>query len=138
MLLAAAGCSDVEVEMSAYGVDAESVRLELKELGRLDAAGLKARRDMGDIDGTSFLAECGEQPCRVVELTVFVENKTGEPMMPPVVRMKSPEGRARRLPVALRAQEISPGRIGRIRWLVSLWPEEAHLVTDISGSVSLN
>ena len=61
----------------------------------------------------------------------------GEPLAPPVVRLKSPTGKPPRLPIAFRGDEISNGRIGRIRWVVEMWPEEKSLTATLSSSVRL-
>ena len=137
--LALAACEDVDVRVYAYGLPPEDVRVEVEDLGRLGAARLEARRRQGDLDGVALLDEgtCGG-PCHVVEVTLFVENRGTAPLPPPVVRLSSPLGQPPRVPVAFRAQEISPGRTGRLRFLVALFRGERAFDVRLSGSVLID
>lgn len=136
LALACAGCRDVEVRLSASGLSPDDVMLEVHDLGRPDPALLGRRARAGDIDGAYLLGEdaCGS-PCRALEVSLFITNRGAEAAAPPVVRVSSPPGRPERPPVALTAKEISQGRAGRIRFLLSLWPEEDVVEVRPSASV---
>lgn len=136
LALGSAGCRDVEVRLVPSGLSPDDVMLEVHDLGRPDPALLARRAEARDIDGAHLLDEdaCG-RPCRALEITLFITNESGEPAAPPVVRLSSPAGRQARPPVALSAKEISPGRAGRVRFLLSLWPEEDVVEVRPSGSV---
>lgn len=121
------------------GFAPEHVSFEVNDLGRLDDVGLEARRRERAADGVMRVpAGSCPQRCRVAEVTVFVANRTGHPEAPPVVRLRAPTGRERRLPIAFGNAQIDPGRTGRIRWLVQMWPEEHDLEATLSSSVGLD
>ncbi|MFZ9887374.1 MAG: hypothetical protein ACO3JL_07715 [Myxococcota bacterium] len=133
------GCIDTSATkfvLVASGLESRDLLLETRPLGTPERVLLEARLAAGDVDGAALLPDdaCGG-PCRSVELTLFVQNRTSAPAAPPVVRLSSPEGRAPRPPVVFQAEEISPGRSGRIRWLMSLWPEEQRVEVRPSASV---
>ena len=137
VLALAAGCRDeVEVRLSSGAFARDDVMLEVEELFALDDTGIAARTAQGDVDGRAVVDErvCGG-PCRALLLTLLLRNQTAERTAPPVVRLSSPAGRPARVPVAFSGQEISPGRTGRIRFLVALYPEEKALDVWLSGSV---
>lgn len=136
--VAAAGCEPkTEVSLWVDGFLPQNVRFEIEDQGPLDAAALAALVARPDVDGSLLLpaGSCGG-PCRVALVSVFVHNKD-EAQAPPVVRLQSPPGRPARLPIAFRGAEISKGRIGRIRWVVEMWPEEQTLTATLSSSVFL-
>ena len=74
-------------------------------------------------------------PCQVLLVSLFVTNAGSEGAAPPVVRFSSPPGKPVRVPIAYTGEEISPLRMGRIRFLVALWPDEDTLTVRLSGSV---
>ena len=88
-----------------------------------------------DVDGFLRLpaGACGG-PCRAVLVTFLVQARQQE-RGPPVVRLDSPASRPPRPPLVYRGGVIDPGRTGRIRGLVELWPEEDALVATMSASV---
>lgn len=139
LVVGAAACGDVDVRVYAYGLSPKSVQVEVEELGAVSAGALRARVRRGEVDGAAVLGDesCGG-PCRAVEVTLFIRNDGDEPLAPPVARLSSPEGRPARLPVAFRAEEISPGRTGRLRFVTSLWPGERSFDVRLSGSVFLD
>jgi hypothetical protein len=81
------------------------------------------------------VGSCGSA-CRAAIVSIFVHNRGGAEA-PPVVRLKSPVGKATRQPIAFRGDEITQGRVGRIRWIVELWPGEQRLTATLSASVRL-
>jgi hypothetical protein len=129
-------CDDVEPRLVVSGFPLESVDVESKLLGVLDEGALTVLRMERGIDGVLRLPDgsCDGQ-CRFAELSVYVTNTTAAPLAPPVVRTRTVEGRPARAPLAFRAKEISPGRTGRIRVVVELWPEERSLEAHLSSSV---
>jgi hypothetical protein len=134
----AAGCRVLPVDASVYGIPADRVRVEVEELPAQPPAQLAERARAPDIDGTSLLSstDCPDG-CQAAIVTLYIENPDAEPMPPPVLRIDAPPGKPERLPVAFRGLDISPGRIGRIRVLVALWPGEAHLRLRLSSSVRI-
>ena len=50
-------------------------------------------------------------------------------------RLAVPPGKERRLPIAFTGSDVDPGRTGRIRWLVEMYPEEKDLTATLSSSV---
>lgn len=135
--LLGAGCQErVEVRLVPSGLAADDVMLEVRELGRPSRDLLERRARAGDIDGKNLLDDsaCGG-PCRALEVTLFVQNSGSEPSAPPVVRLSSPAGKPARQPIAFTANEISQGRAGRIRFLLSLWPDENVVELRPSASV---
>jgi hypothetical protein len=135
--LAFTGCrDDVEVRVTTAGLARADVELDVEDLGKPALAALRARAKNGDVDGHALLDEgaCAG-PCRALQLTLYVHNRGSERAAPPVVRLSSPDGRPARAPIGLRAHEISADRAGRIRFLVSLWPDEKVLDVHLSGSI---
>jgi hypothetical protein len=120
------------------GFDPKDVRFEIEDLGPVDGAKFDELSRRPDIDGTLRLPEgtCS-QPCQAAIVSVFMHNKGAEPVAPPVVRLKAPDGKPERLPIAFRDKQINQGRIGRIRWLVRLYPEEKSLTATVTSSVFL-
>jgi hypothetical protein len=149
------------VELYVDGFEPENVRFEVEDLGVQTEEQLAALKKRRDIDGALLLppSSCGdpsvsrsgregprlsrsgrEGPCRAAIVSVYVSNKgplDGEPEPPPVVRLRVPPGREPRLPIAFRGDEIQKGRVGRVRWLVEMWPEEERLTATLSSSVRL-
>lgn len=135
-LLWLSGCQEVDVRLAPSGLSPDDVMLEVRDLGRPDPALLERRAAAGDIDGGLLLDEAAcSGRCRTLEVTLFIQNRGNEPAAPPVVRFSSPPGRPARAAVALSAKEISEGRTGRIRVLLSLWPEETVVEVRPSASV---
>lgn len=146
--LPGAGCAaPTPIELYADGFDPEQVRFEVEDLGKPGRAALRERHARGDVDGALYVdpandAACGG-PCRAVLVTIWIKN-TAAPgakdaaYAPPVVRIEAPRGRPARVPLSYRGLEISPGRTGRIRWLVELWPDERALTATVSSSVFLD
>lgn len=127
------------VELYVDGFAPEQVSFDVEDLGALDEAAIKAIAARADVDGTMLLpAGSCDGPCRAVLVSVFVTNKSKQPEAPPVVRLDVPPTRARRLPIAFTAPAIDPGRIGRVRWLVQLWPQEQRLTATLSSSVVID
>jgi hypothetical protein len=139
--LSLGACADkTDVELWVDGFLPEHVRFEIEDLGPLEAAAVDRIAGRPDIDGSLRLpAGACSGPCRTAVVSVFVHNlHTGaEAIAPPVVRLQSPTGRPARPPIAFRGGEISPRRVGRIRWVVELWPEEKRLTATLSSSVYL-
>ena len=138
VLALGAGCpKETAVEVYVDGFEPENVRFEVEELGAKTHDELTAISRRGDIDGVMLLPDnaCAG-PCQAALVSIFVHNRAGAEA-PPVVRLKAPSGRAVRQPIAFRGDEISQGRIGRLRWLVELWPEEQRIAATLSASVRL-
>jgi hypothetical protein len=139
-LLGGGGCKRApDVQLWVDGFVPEQVRFETKGLGVYTDADWHKAKARADVDGVLPLpaGSCPQPGCRVAEISVYVENHSKDPFPPPVVRLHSPPDRPRRLPIAFGAAEVSPGRVGRIRWLVALWPEEQRLTATLSSSVVL-
>jgi hypothetical protein len=136
----AVGCKPaVPVELYVDGFDPAQVSFDVEDLGLLDETALREVRRRPDVDGAMVLpASSCAGPCRVVLVSVFVKNHGTTPEPPPVVRLDVPAGKDRRLPIAFSATAIDPGRVGRVRWLVQLWPEETSLTATMSSSVALD
>ena len=134
------GCpEETPIQMWVDGFQPENVRFELDNLGPQTAQQLAAIKARKDVDGALLLpaGSCPDPGCRAALVTVFVTNRSGEKEPPPVVRLAVPARRAARQPVVFQAMDIDPGRVGRIRWLVELWPEEKGLTATLSSSVRL-
>lgn len=140
VLMGLAACSSrTPVALYVDGFQPEQVSFDVEDLGTPDAAALAAIEKRPDIDGVMRLpAGSCSGPCRAVLVSVHITNRNTVPEPPPVVRLVVPEGRPRRLPIAFTAPQIDPGRIGRVRWLVELWPEEKDLTATLSSSVLLD
>ena len=138
VLACVGACEKTKVDVFVKGFDPEAVRFEIDDQGALSADALQALVHRGDIDGSLLLpsGSCAG-PCRVAIVSIFAKNSGAGADAPPVVRLDAPPGRVARLPLAFRGGEISPGRIGRIRWVVEMWPEEQHLIATLSSSVFL-
>ncbi len=137
--LLAPGCKDkTKVELFVDGFQPKNVRFEIEDKGPLTKAQIAELKTHRDIDGVLEIPEgsCAG-PCRVSIVSVYVHNMDNDAVdqPPPVVRIKSPPGRAKRQPIAFGGEQISKGRIGRIRWVVEMWPEEKSLTAVLSGSV---
>ncbi|MCC7073057.1 MAG: hypothetical protein IT383_17170 [Deltaproteobacteria bacterium] len=129
--------TEIPVEVFVDGFEPENVRFEVETLGDRSQDELRELSRRGDVDGLLLLPPnaCGG-PCRAAIVSIFVHNHAGAEA-PPVVRLKVPAGKAARSPIAFRGDEISQGRVGRIRWIVELWPEERSLIATVSASVKL-
>jgi len=139
VLVGSACPSRTPVELYVDGFAPEQVSFDVEDLGVPDDAAIKAVAGRADVDGTMLLpAGSCDGACRAVLVSVFVTNKGKQPEAPPVVRLEAPPTRARRLPIAFTAPAIDPGRIGRVRWLVQLWPEEQRLTATLSSSVVID
>lgn len=133
-----AACSNSPVTASVYGLPAEEVSVESRDLGYAapDAWALRARD--ARYDGASLLAAADCTPgCHATEVTLYFRNPGPAPWAPPVARLPSPPGRPARLPLAFGGTEVSPGRVGRLRLLILRWPEEKSLHIRLSSSVRL-
>ncbi len=133
-------CSEqTPIQLWVDGFQPENVRFELQNLGPQTPAQLAAIKARKDVDGTLLLppGSCPDPGCRAALVSVFVTNRSVEKEPPPVVRLAVPAGRPVRRPVVFQASDIDPGRVGRIRWLVELWPEEKDLSATLSSSVRL-
>jgi hypothetical protein len=138
--LLAFGCDDAPpLTLWVDGFAPEHVSFEVKDLGPLDDVGIATARREKAADGVMRLppGSCPDR-CRVAEVTVFVTNRTTTPEAPPVVRLTAPPEKPRRLPIAFGGARIDPGRTGRVRWLVELWPDEARLEATLSSSVGFD
>ncbi len=140
-VMALAGCkAETRVDMFVDGFQPKNVRFEVEDLGNLDASQLRELDRRPDIDGVLYLPEgsCGG-PCQAAMVSVFVHNLDSDAKVEPapVIRIKSPANRAVRLPIAFRGGQIEKGRIGRIRWVVEMWPEEKSLTATLSSSVEI-
>jgi hypothetical protein len=136
-LLAGACSNDTPVQLWVDGFAPDNVRFEVEPLGPQTADELAAIKKRPDVDGALLLPEgsCGG-PCRAAIVSVFVTNRGANPEPPPVVRLDVPAGKPRRLPIAFRDHQIERGAIGRIRWLVEMWPDERELSATLSSSVA--
>lgn len=138
-VLGGACSSSTPVELWVDGLAPQNVRFEVEDLGRPDPQELQRIRARADVDGAALLAPAScREPCRAALVSVYVHNRSAQLEPPPVVRLEAPPGRPRRLPIAFTGADISPARVGRIRWLVELWPEEQRLVATVSSSVRLD
>ncbi len=136
----ATGCDEAPpLTLWVDGFAPEHVSFEVNELGPMDEAAIAATRRERAADGVMRLppGSCPER-CRVAEVTVFVTNRTASHEAPPVVRLAAPPDKPRRLPIAFSGAHIDPGRTGRVRWLVELWPGEARLEATLSSSVGFD
>lgn len=139
--LAGTGCKqETRVDMFVDGFQPKNVRFEVEDLGRLDESQLRELDKRPDVDGVLYLPAnaCGG-PCKAAMVSVFVHNMDADAKVEPapVIRIKSPPERAARLPIAFRGGQIEKGRIGRIRWVVEMWPEEQSLTATLSSSVQI-
>jgi hypothetical protein len=136
MALLLSSCSP-PLELFVAGFAPENVQVSVTDVGRLTDEQWLASKSSRDIDGRLRVApgSCGDKPCRVAEVTVLVTNRSSSPEAPPVLRLQAPDGRPSRPPVAFGAAEISPFQVGRLRWLVELYPDEAALTAVLSSSV---
>lgn len=137
-----AGCkAETKLDMFVDGFLPKNVRFEVEDLGALTTAQLRELDKRPDVDGVLYLPEgsCPAGPCKAAMVSVFVHNLDADANVEPapVVRIKSPTGRPARLPIAFRGGEINKGRIGRIRWVVEMWPEEMSLTATLSHSVQI-
>jgi hypothetical protein len=134
------GCQGgpAKIELYADGFDPELVSFNVEDLGLLTDAALVDMGKRPEIDGALRLPKDVCDPCRVAQVSVYVTNKSREPAAPPVVRLAAPKGRPSRNAIAFTGGEVSPGRTGRIRWLVALYPEEKALTATVSSSVFLD
>lgn len=129
-------CDDVEPSLVVSGFPLETVDVQSRLLGVLDEAAIEALAEDPAVDGVLRLpAGACPNGCRFAELSVYVKNPTDQPLAPPVVRTRAVEGRPPRAALAFRSDEISPGRTGRLRVVVELWPEERTLTAHLSASV---
>jgi hypothetical protein len=137
-LVLLAGCKrETDVELFVDGFEPKNVRFEVEDLGPQTKEQLLTLKKRPDVDGALLLPDGScNGPCKASIITVFVHNHT-EAEPPPVIRLKSPPNRAARLPIGFRGEEISKGRVGRIRWVVEMWPEEEKITATLSGSVKL-
>ncbi len=135
LLLSLVGCDEVETRVSAQRLPPQSVELDVEELGPLTEKAVRFYAARPEVDKIYRLpaGSCAGD-CAFLEVTAWIRNKTEQRLAPPVIRLTAPPGRPPRAPIALRAEEVSPGRTGRIRVLVELWPEEKTLDVDLSGS----
>ena len=131
---------ELPIQMWVDGFQPDNVRFELESLGPQTAEQLKATKARVDVDGALLLpaGSCPPPGCRSVLISVFITNRSADKEPPPVVRLAVPAGRPARQPVVFQASDIDPGRVGRIRWLVELWPEEKELTATLSSSVRLD
>ena len=139
LVASASSCTnDTPVQLWVDGFAPDNVRFEVESLGPQTAEQLQAIKGRRDVDGALLLpaGSCGG-PCRAAIVSVFVTNRGTYPEPPPVVRLDVPAGKPRRLPIAFRDHQIERGRIGRIRWLVEMWPDERELSATLSSSVNL-
>ncbi len=141
------------IELYADGIDPQRVRFEVEDLGAPGHDALNALAARGDVDGKLLLPDTAcDGPCRAALVSVFITNdapagsavsgsavsgRAPTPLAPPVIRLDAPAGKPARGAFAFRGAEISPGRIGRIRWIVELWPDEKALTATLSSSVFL-
>jgi hypothetical protein len=142
VVLALAACQDkTDVQLWVDGFQPKNVRFEIEDKGPLSKADVDALAHRADIDGSLRLPDgtCPAPGCRVSIVSVFVHNMDSDakPEPAPVIRLKVPEGKPRRLPIAFRGGDINKGRIGRIRWVVEMYPEEKNLTAVLSSSVEL-
>ena len=135
--LSAAGCDrEVTPRLATSGIDREGVQIDIKPLGKLTDEEVANKSGTLGVDGTYRVpAGTCEDTCDWAQVSVYIENKTAEPMAPPVIRVDTPAGQPKRPPLGLGAASIDPGRIGRIRWLIELYPEEANVDIRLSSSV---
>jgi hypothetical protein len=141
VVMALGACkAETRVDMFVDGFQPKNVRFETEDLGTLTTAQLRELDKRPDVDGVLYLPEgtCGG-PCKAAMVSVFVHNLDADAKVEaaPVIRLKTPPNRERRLPIAFRGGEIEPGRIGRIRWVVEMWPEEQSLTATLSSSVQI-
>jgi hypothetical protein len=136
IVLCMVACQRTKVQLYVDGFVPDNVQFDLDDLGVLTASEVDAVKNRPDVDGIMRI-DPGACPsgCRVAMLEVLVTNHNATPEPPPVVRIEAPPGRPRRLPLVFQGKEISPGRIGRIRWAVELWPEEPALTAVLSSTV---
>ncbi len=135
-VLLCAACKQTPVTLWVDGFVPEHISFDVKDLGTVDDAALAAR---ADIDGVLRLPEGAcVAACEASEISVYIHNRTTEPMAPPVIRLDVPDGKPRRLPLAVRAVQIDPGRTGRLRFVVFRWPDEKQLTATLSQSVAVD
>jgi hypothetical protein len=140
VVVSLAGCpEETPIQMWVDGFQPENVSFEIDNLGPQTAQQLQAIKARVDVDGAQLLppGSCPAPGCRAVLVSLFVANRGREKEPPPVVRLNVPAGRAGRQPLVFQATDIDPGRTGRLRWVVELWPEEKDLTATLSSSVRL-
>jgi hypothetical protein len=142
VVLALVACQQkTDVQLWVDGFQPKNVRFEIEDKGPMAKADVDALAKRPDIDGSARLPDgtCPAPGCRVSIVSVFVHNMDSDakPEPAPVIRLKVPEGKPARLPIAFRGGEINKGRIGRIRWVVEMYPEEKNLTAVLSSSVEL-
>jgi hypothetical protein len=125
------------LELFVAGFAPENVQVSVTDVGRLTEEQWQESKSSRDIDGRLRVAtgSCGDKPCRVAEVSVMVTNRSPSPEAPPVLRLQAPAGRPPRAAVAFGSAEISPFQVGRLRWLVELYPDENALTAVLSSSV---
>jgi hypothetical protein len=131
------GCErEVTPRLATSGIARDAVQIDVKPLGKLTDEEVANRRSTLGVDGVYRVpAGSCEGPCDWAQVSLYVENKTSERMAPPVVRVDAPRGKPLRPPLGLGADRIDPGRIGRIRWLIEMYPEEENVDIRLSSSV---
>ena len=138
-MLLFSGCQDITAQIWIHGIPLNDVFVELDNLGRLSTTELQQQGRNNSVDHLISLNDraCDSKHCRAVLVTVFIENKSPEPLPPPVIRLDSPKGKPIRQPFTSSYGEIDPGRTGRIRFITRLWPKEDELNIHLSGSIRL-
>jgi hypothetical protein len=136
-VVALVGCErEVAPRLATSGIDREAVQIDIKALGKLTEQEIADKRAYLGIDGIYRVAAgtCSDG-CDWAQVSVYIENRSTERMAPPVVRVDTPKGKPIRPPLGLGADRIDPGRIGRIRWLIEMYPEEQNVDIRLSSSV---
>ncbi|MCP4503589.1 MAG: hypothetical protein GY822_26960 [Deltaproteobacteria bacterium] len=136
LFLSGSACESVDLSATHTGFEDDTVDIMIRPLGKLSQKEFEVWRNKIDVEQALRLpAKSCEGDCRFALLTVYVENRTSASFAPPVVRLDAPKNRVPRGAIAFGVDEISPGRKGRLRWLVELWPEEKSLSANISSSI---
>ena len=134
-----AGCQEITAQIWIHGLPLDDVFVEVENLGHLSPTELENAGRRASVDRLISLPKnaCGAEHCKAILVTTFIENKTSDPLPPPVIRLESPPGKPKRQALTSNFGEIEPGRTGRIRFITSMWPGEKELRIHLSGSVRL-
>ncbi len=130
-----AACQDVKPALVLHGLSPEHVSLDVSDLGFKSGKKLTAYVNSLQHHRHMIAPHCLNHGCHIVELTLYVKNKSNQAVPPPVVRVKTPANWPTRLPIAYQKPEIQPLETAKLKWLLSRAPEERSPEIRLSTSV---